>query len=93
LRSPGDRCRARAQVVDNGVLHFLLQVSGLGAQPRHAINDVDDQVEARRLVQHRQLQRRVDVAFLPVTPHVQVFVPLEAVGEPVDEPRITVNGT
>ena len=56
----------------------------------HAIDDVDDQMEARRLVEHRQLERRVDVALLPVAVHVQVLVALEAVDELVNEPRIAV---
>src|SRR6516225_3303082 len=44
-----------AHVVDDGVLHLLLQVGGSGAKLRHAIDDVDHQVEAGRFIQHRQL--------------------------------------
>ena len=67
-----------------------LRCAALVAQLRHAIDHVDDQVEARRLVQHRQLERRVDVALLLVAVHVQVLVALEAVGELVDQPGIAV---
>ena len=60
------------------------------AQLGHAVDDVDDQVKAGRLVQHRQLERRVDVALLPVAVHVQVLVALEPVGEPVNQPGVAV---
>ena len=79
-----------AQVVDDRVLHVFLEVPGLRAQPRHPIDHVDHQVEARRSVQHRQLQRRVDVPLLAVAVDVQVLLALEAVGELVDQRRVAV---
>ena len=67
-----------------------LRCAAFVAQPRHAVDHVDDQVEARGLVQHRQLERRVDVALLLVAADVQVLVALEAIGELVNEPRVAV---
>ena len=60
------------------------------AQLRHAIDHVDDEMEARGLVQHRQLQRRVDIALFLVAADVQVLVSLEAIRKPVNQPRIAV---
>src|SRR5262249_59666400 len=59
------------QVVEDGVLHLLLQMCPLRAELRHPIDDVDDQVEPRDLVEHRELQRRVDVASLLVAADVE----------------------
>src|SRR5262249_10196054 len=35
-----------AEIVDDGVLHFLLEVRGLRTQLRHPIDHIDDEVEA-----------------------------------------------
>src|SRR5438128_2590108 len=48
------------EVVEDRVAHLLLQVSRLRAHPRHAIDDVDHQVESRGLVEDRQLEGGVD---------------------------------
>ena len=77
-------------VIDDGVLHLFLQMGRLHAQFRHPIDNVDHQMEARSLVQHRQFERRIDVAFFLVAAHMQIVMARETVRELVDEPRIAV---
>src|SRR5262249_23613039 len=72
------------EVVEDRVLHLFFQMRRPHGECRHPVDDVDDEVKARGLVQHRQLQRRVDVPLLLVAPHVQVRVPPEPVSELVD---------
>ena len=43
-------------------------------QMRYPIDDVDRQIEAVDLVQDRQFQRRIDVAFFLVSAHVHIVV-------------------
>jgi len=79
-----------AQVIDDGILHFFLQMCRLRAQLRHPIDHVDHQMKAGGFVEHRQLERGIDVAFFFVAAHVEVIVPLETLRELVDEPGIVV---
>src|SRR3982750_370597 len=54
------------QVVEDGVAHVFLQMPRFLAQLRYPVDDVDDQVEPRGLVQDGQLEGRVDVSPLLV---------------------------
>src|SRR5579864_85865 len=68
-------------------LHIAEFFFGMRADPlqfRYAINRVDCETEPVRLVVDGQLHRRVDVAFLLVTSHMQVAVVGAAVGEAVN---------
>ena len=62
------------------------------AQRRHAVDHVDRQMEAVELVQHRHVERRRGRAFFLVAAHVHVVVIGAPVGQPVDQPRIAVEG-
>jgi hypothetical protein len=52
------------------------------------VDCVDGQAEAVALVADRQLERRVDIALLPVAAHVDVLLMRPMVGQPVDQPRV-----
>ena len=55
-----------------------------------SVNRVNRKTEPVCLVVDCQLHRRVDVAFFLVTAHVQVAVIVAPVGQPVNQPRVTV---
>ena len=62
------------------------------AKSGHAVDHVDDEVEAVEVVEHDHVERRRRRALFLVAAHVQVRVVGAAVGEPVDQPRIAVVG-
>ena len=70
-------------VLDELVLHLLLQVGALGTQVRQPIDDVLHQMEPVQVVLHPHIKGRRDRALFLVTPDVEVAVG-PAVGEPVD---------
>src|SRR5262249_20552604 len=72
------------------VAEFLLRVGANRLQPRNPIDYIDSQREPIDFVFNRQFQRRVDIAALLVTAHVQIFVIVPLVSEPVNQPRIAV---
>ena len=71
------------------VAEFLPGVAPDPLQPGDAVDGVDGQAEAIGLVVDGQLHRRVDVAFLLVSAHVQRLV-LAGVGQAVNQPGISV---
>ena len=79
-----------AHVIDDRVLHLFLDMGRFGTQLRHTINDIDHEVEARGLVQHRQLERRVDVALFLIAAHMHILVSFESIGQLVNQPGIAV---
>ena len=72
------------------VIHALPHTRSFRAQARHAVDDVHDQVEPIEVVQHHHVERGGRGPLLFVPTHVDVVVIRAAVGETVDEPRITV---
>ena len=58
----------------------------------NAVNDVHYEVEAVQIVQHRHVERRGDGALFLVAANVDVVVVGAAVGEPVDQPRVSMEG-
>ena len=76
-------------VLDELVLHHLLQVGPLGAQLRQAIDHVLHQVEPVQVVLHPHVKGRRDRALFLVAPDVQVAVG-PAVGQPVDQPGVSM---
>src|SRR5580698_10573995 len=79
-------------VLDQLVHELLLQVDPLVADLRHAVDGVDDQMEAVQIVQHRHVEGRSDGAFLLVPTDVNIMVICAAVGQPVDQPGIGMEG-
>ena len=70
-------------MLDELVLHCLLQIRAFSSQFRQPIDDVLHQVEPVQLVLHPHVERRRDRALFLVAPDVQVAVG-SAVGQPVD---------
>ena len=64
---PGVRARSEPPF-----LHVLAQVRGAVGETRHAVDDVDHEVEAVEVVQHHHVERRRRRAFLLVAAHVEV---------------------
>ncbi|GCB44069.1 hypothetical protein SNL152K_1354 [Streptomyces sp. NL15-2K] len=79
-------------VAQPGVLHPLPYGSGTYRQTGHAVDDVHDQPVAVQVVADHHVERRGGRTDLLVAAHVQVGVAGPAVGQAVDEPRVTVVG-
>jgi len=71
------------------VAELLLGVPADLLELGYAINGVDREAESIGLVVDGQFHRSVDIALLFVAAHMQILV-FAAVGQAVDEPRITV---
>ncbi len=78
--------------LDPPVDHQLANVARAGAEARHAVDDIDHEVEPVEVVEHDHVERRRGRAFLLVPADVQVGVVRPAVGEAVDQPRVAVVG-
>src|SRR3984957_20288890 len=76
--------------LDDLVLQPLLYMGRGILQPRDPIDDVDGQGESVDLVLDGQLERRVDIPPLFISPDVDVRVVRSAICELVDEPGIAV---
>jgi hypothetical protein len=74
---------------DLRVAEFLLGVAPDPLQFGNTVNGVDGQAEAIGLVVDGQFHRRVDVAFLFVSPHVKSLV-RATLGQAVNQPWISV---
>src|SRR5579875_2865791 len=72
--------------------HELAQVAGPGDQARCPVDDVDDQMEAVQVVEHDHVEGGGGGAFFLVAADVEVAVAVAAVGEPVNQPRVAVEG-
>jgi hypothetical protein len=79
-------------VLDQLVLELLLQVNAFVAGLWQAVDGIHYEVEAVQVVQHRHVEGRGDGAFFFVAAHVDVAVVGAAVGQPVDQPRVGVEG-
>src|SRR5215469_7632168 len=79
-------------VIDEPVPDRLLSVSSPGSELRYAINHVADEMEAIEAVQYAHVERCRGGALFPVAAHVEVAMTLSPVGQPVNEPRIAVEG-
>ena len=76
-------------VLDELVLHLLLQIISADAQLRQAINHVLDQMKSVQIVLDSHIESGRDRAFLLIAPDVQVLVG-PAIGQSVDEPGVSV---
>src|SRR5207244_7399057 len=70
----------------------LLRVGRFRAKLRHAVDHVLDEMEAVEVVQHHHVERRGGRAFFLVAAHVEVLVVGAAIREPMNQPRVTVEG-
>src|SRR5579871_3710942 len=73
-------------VLDQLVLHFLLDVGTLLPKFRQAVDHIHYQVESVHLIQHRHIEWGRDSPFLFISPHMDVGMVLPSVGEPVYQP-------
>ena len=76
-------------VLDELVLHLLLQVSALRTKVRQPIHHIMHQVEPVQVVLHPDVKGRRDGALLLIAADVQVAVG-PAVGQPVDQPGVSM---
>src|SRR6201986_4614228 len=70
--------------------HLLTEHRGPAGQPVDPVDDLHHQVEAVQVVEHHHVERRRRGAALLEAADVHVMVVGATVGEPVDQPRITV---
>ena len=69
---------------------LLARVGADEAESRDTVDGVYRQAEAIDLIRYRQLQRRVDVAFLLVAADVEVPVISAAIRQSMNKPRVAV---
>ena len=74
------------------VLHLLTNVSCPAAEPRNAVDHVNDEMEPVEVVEHHHVERGRRGAFLFVAAHVEIVVISAAIGEAVNQPRVAVVG-
>ena len=79
-------------MIDQLVADLLLGVGGALAELRHAVDDVADQMEAVEVVDHAHVERRGRRSLFLVAAHMNVVVAGPSIGQPMDEPRIAVEG-
>ena len=79
-------------VLDQLVLQLPLQMNALAARLRQAIDDVHDEMEAIQIVEYRHVEGGRDRAFFLVAADVKVGVIGAAIGQPVNQPRVGVEG-
>ena len=76
-------------VLDELVLHHLLQIGPLGTQLRQPIDHVLHQMKPVQVVLYPHVEGRCNRALFLVAPDVQVAVG-PAVGQPVDQPGVSM---
>src|SRR5690348_10391120 len=82
----------KGAALDTRVLHALPEGGGARAERRDAVDDVHHEMEPIEVVEHDHVERRGRRALFLVAAHVDVPVVRAAIREPVDEPRIAVEG-
>src|SRR6185503_4789655 len=75
---------------DEFITDALLEISGLGSELRQAINGVGEQVKPVEMVFDRHVKRGGRGSFFLVTAHVQVPVVSAPIGQPMNQPGITM---
>src|ERR1700722_2493165 len=74
--------------VDDLALQPFFDVCANRPQPRYAVDHIDRQVEAIHLIQNRELQRSVNVAFFLISAHMNVLMVPAQVRELVNQRRV-----
>lgn len=77
---------------DQLLANCLFEICSACTELRQPVDDVLDQMEAVHFIQDHHVERRRRRSFFLVAADVQIAVIGTAVGEPVDEPRIAVEG-
>ena len=79
-------------VLQEFVADRLFGIRGAGSEPRDAVNDIGHEMEPVQIIQDRHIERRRRGAFFLVAAHVEIGMVGAAVGEPVNQPRIAMEG-
>ena len=79
-------------VRDQLVAERLFGMGALHGHLRHALDRLDGEVEPVELVEHHHVEGRRRGALLDEAAHMHVGVVGAAIGQPVDEMRIAVEG-
>src|ERR1043165_2058449 len=79
-------------VLDELIADGLFGIGRAGAGLWHAIDDIADQVKAIDVVHHAHVKRRAGGSFLLISADMKVFVAVTAVSQPMNEPRVAVEG-
>lgn len=82
--------KREVEILNDLVLHQFLNMSSRHLKLGHAVDDIDDQVEAVDLIANGQFHRRVYVAILLVAAHMNIAAVGTAIGQPVDQIGIAV---
>src|SRR5271165_722257 len=75
---------------DLPVAEFVLGMCANGLKFGNAVDGVNCKTEAVGFVVDRKFHWCIDVPFLLVTAHMQVLVVGAAIGQPVNQPRVSV---
>ena len=79
-------------VLDELVPKLLLEIDAFDARLRQPIDRVHHEVEAVQVIQHSHVEGCCDRAFFFVAADMQVLVVGAAVSQPVDQPRVSMEG-
>src|SRR5437763_4099064 len=79
-------------VLQQLVTDRLLGIRGACTELWNAVNHVRDKVEAVQIIEHCHVEGRGGCAFFLVAAHVQIVMSRTAIGEPVDQPWIAMEG-
>jgi len=77
-------------VLDELIAEDLFKVPTDPLQLGHAIDCVSGEVKAVEVVHHRHIERRAGCTFFFVASNMQVVVVVTAIGQPVNQPRVSV---
>src|ERR1700692_2494634 len=80
----------KVDTVDDLAFQPLLHVCPGALESGNTIDHINRQVEAVDLIADRKFERRVDVALLFIAANMDVAVVGSAIGELVDQPRISM---
>jgi len=61
-------------------------------KPRHTVHDIAREMKTVKVVQDRHVERRCRRALFFVTPDVEAVMILASIGEPMNQPGITMVG-
>ena len=79
-------------VLDELVLELLLEIGPFTASLRQSMDHIHHKMEAIQIVENRHIERRRDRAFFLVAAYMEVLMVRTAIREPVDQPRVGVEG-
>jgi hypothetical protein len=71
-------------MLDEFVLHFLLEISPFGSEMGQAIHDILHEVEAVEIVLNPHIEGCCDGSLFLVPPHMQIAIGAP-IGQPVDQ--------